>query len=225
MKHRCLFFRNVCLITCSACLPTKQGDVFVSTPPTEEQPIKTIPEPPGETLEAEAGYDPAITRCDHEESNHVLNGSFEHEPLSICGWYTFDATSWGVIGTRYCSAPDHEDCVAYLAAGIAGNRWQAQFLQHLSLTPGNRYTLSFEARAAGGPRSLMVSVLEIEPNNGLYDGVEVNLANEWRDYAFGFTAGEWADEEALLVFAFGAADTGLYLDNVSIVEAPPDKSE
>lgn len=163
--------------------------------------------------------------CDPDPPNLVLNGTFEYRPLTSCGWGTFDAADWGLAAVPYCFAADHSGCSIYLEAKVWGDDWVAQLYQRLTLEPGTRYELSFEAKAAGRTRDLLVAVLgggplrDEDSNLAIGAGVPVTVELDWQTFTISFVATATAGD-SVLDFAFGGASSGLYLDNVSLVPAP-----
>lgn len=183
----------------------------------------------GATENAPSLQDPEESRqgCEEAAPNLLRNGAFEYRPIHACGWYTFDATDWGVIAAPYCVADDHPSCAVYLASEVWGDHWVSQFYQPVALECGAIYEFSFEAKAAGVTRPLLVAILgggplrDAEGELDLGAGIELELGTEWQSYSFSFTATEYA-EESIVDFGIGGADTGLYIDNVMLIrESPP----
>lgn len=164
--------------------------------------------------------------CVPSPPNLLRNGAFEYQPTHACGWDTFDAANWGIVAAPYCVANDHPSCSVYLASEVWGDHWVTQFYQRVVLEPGVPHAFTFEAKAAGVARPLLVSILGGGPlRNKDHDldlgaGIELELPTEWHSYAFSFIATEYA-ENSIVDFALGGADTGLYLDNVTLMVAPP----
>lgn len=176
---------------------------------------------------------PRASAPEHEEPaclpvapNLLRNPSFEHRPNHACGWNTFDSADWGIVAAPYCVTDDHPGCALYLASEVWGEHWVAQFSQDVNLEPGGSYVFSFEAKAAGVARPLLVSILSGGPlrdgagNLDLGAGIEIELTTEWRTYTFEFVSTEEA-ADSVVDFGIGGADTGLYLDNVMLAPAPP----
>lgn len=167
--------------------------------------------------------------CDETPPNLLRNGAFEHQPTHACGWSSFDASNWGVITVPYCVTADHENCSIYLASEVWGDHWVAQFYQEAILEPGAPHVFTFEARAEGEARPLLVSILGGAPlrneagRPGLGAGVELELTTEWRTYGFSFVATDTA-ENSVVDFAIGQSRTGLYLDNVALIREPPPRA-
>lgn len=217
MHQASMFFSVLSLSVFASCLETEEenanGEPTITDPETS-RPITPTPTP----------HAPVTGRpephCAAAPPNLVANASFETQPIHACGWEIFDGSEWGVIASRYCYLDDHEGCTLYLAAKVWGHDWSAQLHQRLRLEPSGEYLLTFEAKAAGRNRSLVVAALNAGPLNGLGSGIELNLDTNWHTFAFPFRAGPGA-EETILDFAFGGAEAGLYLDNVMLIPAPP----
>ncbi|GEM_PF-7005849 len=213
MHPRQMFLFIVMSTACQSLLPTRDG---IATDPSSA-PHDTSVYQKSESEQTTPFDDASHTsRCGYTAPDRVIDGDFESPPMP-CGWNVFDATTWGVMVTPYCNLPDHDGCVMYLASGGRGSNSMAQFSQELALAPETRYVLSFETRGAGeDPRPFVTYMLGTQPNHGLGDGVHMASETDWHAYEFSFTT-DAHPENNLLDFAFGNADTGLYLDNISVV--------
>lgn len=217
MHQASMFFSILSFSVFVGCLETEEKNATgepSSTDPELSRPIAPVSSPNAPVIGRSEPH------CTAALPNLVVNGAFESKPIHACGWESFDAADWGFIAAPYCADPLHSSCAIYLSAKVWGDPWVAQFYQRLALKSGEQYLLTFEAKAAGVDRPLVVAALNAGPLNGLGSGVEINLDTDWHSFAFPFTAGPRA-EEAVLDFAVGSADTGLYLDNVTIIAVPP----
>ncbi|MEM6513552.1 MAG: carbohydrate binding domain-containing protein [Pseudomonadota bacterium] len=91
--------------------------------------------------------------------------------------------------------------------------------QKLTITPGTTYTLSFRARASV-PRSIIAGI-------GLSDGdfsnnsMPVDLNTGWQDISLELAATGFGDANSRVLFDLNGEAGEVYIDNVSLVEAPP----
>lgn len=162
--------------------------------------------------------EPSVQFCDWKEyHNLVMNGTFEYQPINECGWSTFDAAYWGVNAEPSCEAEDHEGCSEYLGTMVWGNAWAALLFQDIYTHPFTQYRLSFEAKAAGAPRSIEVALLGAGDIENLGDAVAFELGTTWQTHELVFATQDWEDSSTL-IFAFGNAPNGFYLDNVWVSE-------
>lgn len=225
MRHQTLYL----LISAASvsCQPTKlepidfgERQFVASTAPPQDADLSD------DGATAYSSQEEQRTECVPAPPNLLRNGSFEHRPIHACGWDTYDVADWGIVAASYCVSDEHPGCAVYLATEVWGEHWVAQFSQDVNLEPGRPYVFTFEAKAAGVVRPLLVSVLGGGPLRDQYGdlalgaGVELELPTEWRTYVFSFVATEHA-EDSIVDFAIGGADTGLYLDNVMLVRTPP----
>ena len=99
---------------------------------------------------------------------------------------------------------------------IDSTDWHLQIMQnHLQLTAGQYYTLTFDA-VAEQPRSISCNVMQgHDPwsNLGLYQ--QVTLGTTWQTFTFGFTATA-SDNNGRVTFSFGANTTPVYITNVQL---------
>lgn len=227
MWHHRMYLLNITIATSGGCsLPEPEPIRFGSG----ETATHAVHSPDAGTPEVEdKNAAPARNErqatCVPSPPNLLRNGAFEYRPIHACGWETFDAADWGVIAAQYCY-DERPGCSVYLASEVWGDHHVAQFYQRVILEPGLPYVFTFEAKAAGVARPLLVSILGGGPLRDQYDdldlgaGVELDLGLEWRTYVFSFVATEDA-KDSIVDFAIGGADTGLYLDNVMLVREPP----
>lgn len=231
MKHQSKYPVRVILACSLYCHPAEQEPVNFSTNTLVNDPIAASDAgAPDQGVERNAEREVRREGCKPVPPNMVRNGAFEYQPTHACGWDTFDAADWGVIAAPYCVAHDHPSCAVYLASEVWGTHETAQFYQRVALIPHESHVLTFEAKAAGVARPLLVSVLIGGPLRNTSEGfdlgagIEIELTTEWRTYVFPFITNGDA-EDSILDFGIGGADTGLYLDNVSIISAATDESD
>jgi beta-glucanase (GH16 family) len=128
------------------------------------------------------------------------NGSFEN---GLDNW-----TDVGFTGTE-------GDNTFYQAdVELAGNAWDVNLSQVMTLTPGETYVLSFKAKASIG-RSIIAGLgLNSDPWTNVTETVE--LSTQWETYTYVLTTTGFGDDNSRVLFDLGA-DVGLVsIDDVSV---------
>lgn len=157
-------------------------------------------------------------------ANRIDNGSFE-EPLEGA-WSLYVNTSVGCAATAARDSSEAMDgrASALITITSAGQRtdWHVDFAQrNLSLVGGVRYDLSFWAKA-DVTRPMGLASQKGSPdwrNYGL--SRTVTLSTEWRQYLVSFEANETTNESRIQFF-MGAQTGRVWLDDVRLVDHPPD---
>ncbi len=158
------------------------------------------------------------------QSDHIDNGAFE-APLEGT-WNLSLNTTQGAAATLARDASDAAEGAASARITItnAGNRtdWHIDFNQrNRSLVAGVSYDLEFWAKASA-PRSVTLSAQKGSPdwrNYGLSRRVDV--ATEWRRFMVAFEARETVNDSRIQFF-LGAETGTVWIDDVRLVEHPPD---
>ncbi len=181
-------------------------------------------------------------------ANLVVNGSFETGPVGVFttpandvmpGWRVFDTTVPDAVTYELVNDPleatDGSNYMKITSTTTATGPDSALDITHTAggavpLTPGITYRVSFDAKkVAGSANNLSVTIRTFEGNSTLESFVSEGLAlsGEWTSYSYDITPTllESGGAEGNLYIGFrpkGATllDETLYIDNVSVVEAP-----
>jgi len=136
------------------------------------------------------------------DSGLLTNGDFE---AGVDPW----------IGNGANVVDDGGNNVNSADVATAGNPFDVNLSQVLTITQGETYTLTFKARS-DGMRTMLAG---IGLNEAPFTNVTeiVNLTAEWQTFEFEFTATDFGNANSRVLFDMGA-DTGLVLiDDVSLV--------
>jgi hypothetical protein len=156
--------------------------------------------------------------------NLLINGSFE-DPIAN-EWELSVNTEFGAEATL--TREETGVAVGFASAHVqianSGNNtdWHVTFRQDdRPLTGGITYDLHFQAKA-DRERSIITSVQKGSPdwrNYGLWKEVAINT--QWREYSVAFEASE-TSTDARIQFFCGSDVGDVWLDDVQLVEHPPD---
>lgn len=157
-------------------------------------------------------------------TNLVTNGGFE-EPLegSWSLWVKEDA---GAVAEVARDTVEFKEGAASARIDVTsageGTDWHVNFYQsNRSIEGGVIYDITFWAKSRT-PHIISVSMQKGAPdwrNYGLWQ--RVDLSTEWKKYNFTFEANETASD-ARIQFAAGTQTGSVWIDDVSIIEHPPD---
>ena len=143
----------------------------------------------------------------------VINGDFE----------TGDTTGW--VGNAANVVMQGSNYVNEANIGTAGNPWDVNLSQVLSLTAGTTYTFSFEAwtDSATGTRTIIAGIgLNEDPWTAVTE--TANLTDMPQTFTYTMVAPVTSANNRVL-FDMGAAAGFVFLDNVSLMEAVPTCSD
>lgn len=155
--------------------------------------------------------------------SQIVNGSFER-PL-VEAWTGYIATDEGaaaVIDRDASSGKSGPTALKVVVSQSSGTDWHVAVQQwNRRVVAGKSYNVSFWAKA-DAPRPLTVGMQKGGPDwrgYGLWDRVQ--LSTTWERYTVSFVASETAND-ALFQLFFGETTGTVWVDNVRIVERPPD---
>ena len=101
---------------------------------------------------------------------------------------------------------------------VAGNPWDVNLSQVVSITQGTSYTLTFKAKSNGNRTMLAGIGLNQDPWTSNTESV--SLTSEWQTFTLALPATNFGGENSRVLFDMGA-DTGqVIIDEVSLVETP-----
>ncbi|WP_049757913.1 carbohydrate binding domain-containing protein [Colwellia psychrerythraea] len=97
---------------------------------------------------------------------------------------------------------------------VAGNPWDVNLSQIMTLIPGETYVLSFKAKASIA-RSMIAGLgLNSDPWTNVTETVA--LTTEWQTYNYVFTIAGFGDDNSRVLFDLGAEAGSVYIDDVSV---------
>jgi len=130
----------------------------------------------------------------------VNNGSFDN---GFDGWIGVGTVNTDDGNTFYQADVD-----------VAGNSWDVNVSQVMSLTAGETYVLSFNAKASVA-RSIIAGLgLNSDPWTNVTE--TVSLTTEWQSYTYVLTTEGFGDDNSRVLFDLGAEAGSVYIDNVSV---------
>lgn len=98
---------------------------------------------------------------------------------------------------------------------VAGNPWDVNLSQIMSLIPGEIYVLSFKAKASVA-RSIIAGLgLNSDPWTNVTETVA--LTTEWQTFTYVFTVDGFGDDNSRVLFDLGAEAGSVYIDDVSVM--------
>jgi len=172
---------------------------------TTSEPVTPTPDP--------GGGEPAGS----PSQNIVLNPSFENTGSSwLSPWrYKFINGAAGKVYQDGSNSTDGSKSVRVSITSAASTAWYAQLQQsRLGFTAGERYKLSFWARASA-PRTIEVLIQKgYSPYTVYYGQSNVQLATTWKQYTFEYIP-TVSESNFLLVFNLAKTTGQVWIDNVS----------
>lgn len=149
--------------------------------------------------------------------NKVLNPSFESTGTSwLSPWrYKFINGAAGKVYQDVSNSTDGSKSVRVDITSATSTAWYAQLQQSkLSFTAGEKYRLSFWARASA-PRTIEVLIQKGYTPYSVYFGrSSVQLSTAWRQYTFEYTP-TVSESNFLLVFNLAKTTGQVWIDNVT----------
>jgi hypothetical protein len=149
----------------------------------------------------------------------VSNGDFES---GVTGW-----GAWANQGSLSCSAPGGVLKATIGSPGPDGTSMGISYDGGINLEEGKTYQLSFDAKADGS-RTMVAMVTEngrdLNGNGFPYDDYIIpapvpNLTTTMQTFSYTFTM-PVTNRSAGVVFYLGGSGANVYIDNVSVTEAP-----
>ena len=139
----------------------------------------------------------------------VANGSFENGSEGWIGDVSVVEDTTSADGNHVFQAD----------IAMAGNPWDVNLSQVMSLTPGATYTVTFKAKASKVRDMLVGLGLNHDPWTNVTETVE--LSTDWQSYTYTLTTNGFGDDNSRVFFDLGA-DTGVVqIDDVSVVQVAP----
>ncbi|MGC8901771.1 MAG: carbohydrate binding domain-containing protein [Fervidobacterium sp.] len=189
------------------------SDIIIKPIDKSQVPPEYLPEEPTETIE----YDFE----EEEPDNLVNNGDFSYKIVNDQGsmpseWWIWQAGQYNISSAKV-SEYGVKNGYGYIVVQDTGTEtWHIQFNQWVKLRKGNKYTISFKAKA-DEPRSINVKFVQTGAPYGTYFEKTVNLTKEWQTFVFEYTHPENADPVVTLSFELGKGiPTTFYFDDISI---------
>ena len=98
---------------------------------------------------------------------------------------------------------------------VAGNSWDVNFGQVMTLTPGETYVLSFKAKASV-ERSIIAGLgINYDPWTNVTETAA--LTTQWQTFTYVLTTHGFGDDNSRVFFELGAETGSVYIDDVSIM--------
>jgi hypothetical protein len=146
-----------------------------------------------------AGTEPGPEPEPTPDGELVVNGGFDSGDANWVGATVIDEDGNSVFQATVASA---------------GNPWDVNLSQVMTLVSGQTYTLTFKAKAEFG-RAIIAG---LGFNHAPWDNVveTVTLTTDWATYSYDFTPG-FGDDNSRVLFDMGAEAGNVFLDDISVV--------
>ena len=136
----------------------------------------------------------------------VANGSFENGSEGWIGDVSIVEDTTSADGNHVFQAD----------IAMAGNPWDVNLSQVMTLTSGATYTVTFKAKASKVRDMLVGLGLNHDPWTNVTQSV--GLTTDWQNYTFTLTANGFGDDNSRVFFDLGADNGVVQIDDVSVVQ-------
>ncbi|MBN23551.1 MAG: glucan endo-1,3-beta-D-glucosidase [Alteromonadaceae bacterium] len=136
----------------------------------------------------------------------VANGSFENGSEGWIGDVSIVEDTTSADGNHVFQAD----------IAMAGNPWDVNLSQVMTLTSGATYTVTFKAKASKVRDMLVGLGLNHDPWTNVTQNV--GLTTDWQNYTFTLTANGFGDDNSRVFFDLGADNGVVQIDDVSVVQ-------